>query len=189
MASSFPAALDALTNPTATDTMAAVPHDQQHANANDAIEAIEVKLGVDGSDDPSSIDGRVTQLEEEQDMETWSATNSTGTTLSGHRVVTIDPTTGSMLYADCTEATHGGLPLGIIVNAVEDGASDKAQMTGTVTLAGWGWTPGAELYLGEEGTLVEYDDLPDDAAFARRIAIAKDSDTIVVDIFPPIFFP
>ena len=44
MSSNYPGALDALTNPTASDTLnsATVPHADQHANANDAIEAIEI---------------------------------------------------------------------------------------------------------------------------------------------------
>lgn len=48
MASSFPGGLDALTNPTGSDTLdtPAVLHSSQHANANDAIEAIEGALGV-----------------------------------------------------------------------------------------------------------------------------------------------
>lgn len=48
MSTGYPGALDSLTNPTASDTMdsVSVPHATQHANANDAIEAIETTLGV-----------------------------------------------------------------------------------------------------------------------------------------------
>ena len=46
MTSVYPGAIDSLTNPTSSDTLASVPHDQQHANANDAIEAIENELGI-----------------------------------------------------------------------------------------------------------------------------------------------
>lgn len=44
MASVFPAALDAFTNPTATDALNSetVPHADQHADANDAIEAMQL---------------------------------------------------------------------------------------------------------------------------------------------------
>lgn len=49
MSTNFPAALDTLTNPLPTDDMALVPHDQQHANANDAIEAIEAQIGTTSS--------------------------------------------------------------------------------------------------------------------------------------------
>jgi len=48
MASVFPGGLDNFTNPTASDTLdsATVPHATQHANVNDAVEAIESTLGV-----------------------------------------------------------------------------------------------------------------------------------------------
>lgn len=46
MASSYPGALDSLTNPVGTDALTSPAHASQHANANDAIEAIEATLGV-----------------------------------------------------------------------------------------------------------------------------------------------
>jgi hypothetical protein len=48
-ATSYPGALDSLTNPGATDSVAVVSHSSQHANANDAIEAIEAKVGTGAS--------------------------------------------------------------------------------------------------------------------------------------------
>jgi|GEM_PF-4118956 len=41
MPTSFPGAIDALTNPISSNTLASPPHHSQHADANDAIEAIE----------------------------------------------------------------------------------------------------------------------------------------------------
>jgi len=49
MATSFPGAIDNLANPTATDFLDLVDHAGQHGNANDAIEAIETKLGTGSS--------------------------------------------------------------------------------------------------------------------------------------------
>jgi len=48
MASSYPGALDSFTNPTATDSLndPTVPHATQHADANDAIEAVQAELGI-----------------------------------------------------------------------------------------------------------------------------------------------
>ena len=48
-ATSFPASLDALTNPSGTDSVATISHSGQHSNANDAIEALEAKLGIGAS--------------------------------------------------------------------------------------------------------------------------------------------
>ena len=54
MSTLFPAALDALTNPVASDSL--VGHAAQHTNLNDAVEALQAKIGIDGSTDPASID-------------------------------------------------------------------------------------------------------------------------------------
>jgi len=60
MATSYPGALDSLTNPTATDTLdsATVPHAAQHANANDAIEAIEATLGINPQGSSATVKAR-----------------------------------------------------------------------------------------------------------------------------------
>ena len=65
MATTFPAALDAFTNPSGSDRLnsVSVPHADQHANANDAIEALQVKVGIDNSAEPTSLDARVAALE------------------------------------------------------------------------------------------------------------------------------
>ena len=56
MATSYPTSLDSLTNPTATDPVTNPSHATQHANANDALEALEAKVGVDSSAVTTSID-------------------------------------------------------------------------------------------------------------------------------------
>lgn len=59
MSTNFPASIDTLTNPTATDDTSTVDHAAQHANANDAIEALEAKVGVNSSAVTSSLDYKV----------------------------------------------------------------------------------------------------------------------------------
>lgn len=49
MSSTYPTSLDSFTNPNASDTTAGVNHAQQHGDANDAIEALEAKLGIGAS--------------------------------------------------------------------------------------------------------------------------------------------
>lgn len=63
MATNFPSSLDSLTNPQAGDTLANPSHSEQHANANDAIEALEAKVGVNSSAVTTSLDYKVSQLE------------------------------------------------------------------------------------------------------------------------------
>jgi hypothetical protein len=49
LATSFPTGLDVLTNPTSADSLASPDHAAQHANVNDAIEAIEAQIGTTAS--------------------------------------------------------------------------------------------------------------------------------------------
>ena len=65
MAISYPTSLDTFTNPGASDLMnsTGVPHATQHANVNDAVEALERKVGVNSSTASTSIDKRVATLE------------------------------------------------------------------------------------------------------------------------------
>lgn len=65
MAITFPTTLDVLNNPSDSTLMddAQFNHATQHSNTNDAIEALEAKVGVNASAVPSSLDYRVGALE------------------------------------------------------------------------------------------------------------------------------
>jgi hypothetical protein len=65
MATSYPSGLDNFSNPTSTSKLgdSGVVHHEQHANSNDAIEAIQAKLGANNSSVVTSIDYRVRYLE------------------------------------------------------------------------------------------------------------------------------
>jgi hypothetical protein len=65
MATNFPEELDSFLNPLSTDSVAIVSHAAQHSDANDAIEALQAKLGANNSTDTSSIDYRIKALEDE----------------------------------------------------------------------------------------------------------------------------
>ena len=54
MATNFPNSLDNLSNPNGTDSMAG--HAALHGNVNDALEAIQAKVGFDNSNNPNSLD-------------------------------------------------------------------------------------------------------------------------------------
>jgi hypothetical protein len=56
MATLFPGALDAPVNPVGTDPLVTPDHAGQHTNENDAIKALEAKVGVDNSAVTSSLD-------------------------------------------------------------------------------------------------------------------------------------
>ena len=46
MATNFPGSLDSFTNPTSSSTLDSPSHAGQHANINDAVEAVQAKLGT-----------------------------------------------------------------------------------------------------------------------------------------------
>ena len=62
MATNYPNNLDELINPNGTDQLSAPSHSEQHANANDAIEALQAKVGIDGSQDPDSLTYKVNDI-------------------------------------------------------------------------------------------------------------------------------
>jgi hypothetical protein len=65
MASQYPNSLDTLINPTATDALnsVTVPHHLQHANANDAIEAIQTVLGLNPAGSHLTVKDRIVSAE------------------------------------------------------------------------------------------------------------------------------
>lgn len=63
MATNFPTSLDSLVNPIASDSMATVNHASQHTDANDAIEALQAKVGVNSSAVTTSLDYLVRNID------------------------------------------------------------------------------------------------------------------------------
>jgi hypothetical protein len=63
MATNFPSSLDTLTNPNGTDTLSNPSHAQQHTNLNDAVEAIQTKIGANGSNDTNSLQYKISEIE------------------------------------------------------------------------------------------------------------------------------
>jgi hypothetical protein len=58
----YPNDIDTFINPVGTDSVKTVSHADQHSKANDAIRALQVKLGKTGSTDATSIENRLTTL-------------------------------------------------------------------------------------------------------------------------------
>ena len=65
MASNFPGSLDTFTNPTSADALdsVSVPHATQHSDLNDAVEALQAKVGANSSAVTTSHDYKIAQLE------------------------------------------------------------------------------------------------------------------------------
>jgi len=63
VATNYPGAIDSLTNPSAGDALTSPSHSAQHANANDAIKAIETELGTDPSGASATVKARFEAIE------------------------------------------------------------------------------------------------------------------------------
>lgn len=106
MGTTYPGAIDSLTNPTGTDTLNSPSHANQHADANDAIEAIETELGTDPAGSYATVKARIAALPQGQlayaQVTADQSTIGTGLVdLSGLSVtITVDGTRRVKLFAE-----------------------------------------------------------------------------------------
>jgi len=120
MATNFPTSLDSLTNPATTDQLNSPSHAAQHANANDAIEQLQAKVGVNSSAVTTSHDYKIAQLE---------AAITAG--VSGTKLIYQDVrnqsgvslTKGTPVRVTGSDGASGKLLVGISTNANEAGSS------------------------------------------------------------------
>ena len=104
MATNFPSSLDSLTNPTPTTSMSgSLSHAGQHSDLNDAVEALQAKLGVDSSAVTSSHDYKIAALE----------------SISHGKILQVVSTTKTDTYANAS----GGLVTGLTVTITPTSAS------------------------------------------------------------------
>jgi hypothetical protein len=76
VATNYPGSIDSLTNPSAGDALTSPSHSAQHANANDAIEAIETELGVNPSGSDATVAARLTAIEAGTNLATGAVTSA-----------------------------------------------------------------------------------------------------------------
>jgi len=165
MATLFPTALDVLTNPHSGAPLHSPGHADQHINANDAIEALEARVGITASADPLSHEYRLNFLETypltaKKIIQT--VVNNTGGTLSKGQVVYVSGSTGAsgkLRAALSSNATEGGSTktFGImnqtLLNGEEgtvitEGLIENINTTGAVDgdPVWLGSTPGSKIY-------------------------------------------
>jgi hypothetical protein len=89
MATNYPTSLDTFYNPAANDDTSAVDHAGIHTHANDAISALQVKVGVNNSNDTNSLDYKVNKIIGNCTVDTGKIPCKVATkTFSDNRVVT-----------------------------------------------------------------------------------------------------
>jgi hypothetical protein len=115
MATLFPTSIDVLANPHSAAPLHSPGHAQQHIDANDAIEALEAKVGQDGSAVVTSHDYKIAQLE---------------------GLVTSQVAGARSLYADVRNQSGSAIAKGMPVYIVgSEGASGKLLIRAASNLA------------------------------------------------------
>jgi len=104
MATNFPTSLDTLANPSGSDLLdnanPALVHSAQHGDANDAIEALEAKVGANGSNVQTSHDYKLSAVTGAEKAITSGVTTQTvsGLTLVSPKINMTSDATGDMYY-------------------------------------------------------------------------------------------
>ncbi len=112
----YPTSLDSFQNPTGTDLLensnAALDHDVQHSNANDAIEALQAKVGVNSSAVTTSHDYKLSEVTSTDKAVSKTATQTlTNKSLTSPKVNVGSDATGDMYYRD-VDGTLTRIPVG-----------------------------------------------------------------------------
>ena len=145
MATNFPEDLDSLINPQSTDSVQTVSHSAQHADSNDAIEALQAKVGVDDSTVITSLDYRVGALED--DKETFASdVNETLTAGSGI----------NKFYADAPLNFKGEYNLQSIINEIDTNWIESE----------WGFPKGRHNYQ-EKDLLCAFREFEEETGYSR----------------------
>jgi hypothetical protein len=108
MAINFPTSLDNFTNPTSGNTLDSPSHSQQHSDANDALEALEAKLGVGASPAASATANQVLNISS-AGTSAWTSTLNNLVLVSPEENFTISATAASGTVAldmKTTSATY-----------------------------------------------------------------------------------
>jgi len=127
----FPSSIDALTNPASTDPVSNPSHATQHANANDAIEALEAKVGANSSAVTTSHDYKLSGVTGSDKAASLAGTEAlTGETING-----LTPTalaTGFTLAGGTTSKTLT-VPLDATVSGTNTGDQTLSDATISTT--------------------------------------------------------
>jgi len=125
MASNFPSSLDSFTNPSSSDAMdsVSVPHATQHADLNDAVVALEAKVGADSSAVTSSHDYKIAQLEAISHGKILQVVSATKTDVFSTSSLTLVDITGLSVSITPSDASNTIL-VHYVANASNNGVND-----------------------------------------------------------------
>lgn len=111
-------------------------------------------------------------------------TGTAGAALSGHMAVAYDDA-GMLVYASAADPEHAFTLAGVTTGAAGSGASVTVQRNDVLTHSGWAWTPGAAVFLGIDGALVQT--LAPGSLFLKPIGLALTATRLMLSIQPAMF--
>ncbi len=129
MASAYPAALDVLANPSGGDSMVTVDHAAQHANANDAIEAIQSTFGVNPQGGSATVAARLAAIADSVDAVRQEVVSGTECTISSTTTANV-----TLVFTSATAVTvtiANSLANGRAVNWIQKGAGQLTFVAGS----------------------------------------------------------
>lgn len=115
--STYPTTIDTLSNPASGDGLNSPSHADQHINANDAIEALEAKVGADSSAVTTSHDYKLSEVTDKAVGKTATQT-LTNKTLTSPILNLSSNATGDMYYR-ASDGTLARLPIGTTGNILD----------------------------------------------------------------------
>lgn len=111
-------------------------------------------------------------------------TATAGAALSGHMAVAYADD-GELVYASADNAEHAFTLAGITTGAAALGATATVQRNDVIEHSGWAWTPGAPVFLGLAGALVQTPAVG--ALFLKPIGLALTAQRLMLSIQPAMF--
>ena len=111
-------------------------------------------------------------------------TGTAGAALSGHMALAYDDD-GELIYASADDPDHALSLAGVSTGAAALGAQVTVQRNDVLTHAGWSWTPGAPVFLGLNGALVQTRAVG--RVFLKPIGLALTAQRLMLAIQPAMF--
>jgi hypothetical protein len=154
MAINFPTSLDVFTDPTSSDQLNLPSHSGQHTDLNNAVEALEAKVGADSSAVTTSHDYKIAQLEARTSGKILQVVSTTKTdTFSATIADTWTDVTGFSVSITPSSASSKIL---VVANINMSGAYDRPPMrlVRDSTAIGVGDTAGSRLSVSGAGYML-----------------------------------
>lgn len=111
-------------------------------------------------------------------------TGTAGAALSGHMAVAYD-SAGLLVYASADDPEHAFTLAGITTGAAASGTAATVQRDDVIEHNGWTWTPGAPVFLGLGGALVQAPAAG--AVFLKPIGLALTATRLMLAMQPAMF--